>query len=261
MKIFLYIFVPILLITLYNCVETSNPLQPQSTKPRVFIKSIDPSQLQVGMDFRVVVGYDNGNPSAYGSVVYNNGLWHDADSINGDTIYSYIPYLHFASPYRELRITASFDNINYYDVDTVYVFPNTCLSGICVGWNDLKTIKEEDSYSYSIDGLEGWLGEIHQDTVRIWRRNLGCDEGSVLKEIKFLSNGSNILPELLSLKVDVFCWPHPTRTDSLRHGLIKIQEWSLNGVVSGYVFSELLDFGSDYDIWPKKIVFWFDFSN
>jgi hypothetical protein len=258
MKRLLYIFVPILLLTLYYCSETSNPVQSQSPKPRVFIKSIEPSQLQVGMDYKIAVGHENGNLDLYQNVVFNNRLWHDADSVRGDTIYSYVPYIHFAPLYRELKIQAQIDSAQYYDIDTVYVFPNTCQNGVCISWNDLKNINENDSHYWG----KIWTGETNQDTVILTHIMPFGDDGTATRELKLISNSHGELPEFISFERRVFEVHHGGFTDSLRNGLIKIQDWNLNGIVSGYIFPELIeDFWSDYDIWPKKIVFWFDFSN
>lgn len=249
-----FIITSLFLIFILSCSE-NDPVTPSTVLPKVFIKSIEPNMLQVGMEFKIIVGVENGSIQHYYQQVLNNDLWHYADSIYADTFYTFAPYIPYASVNRIIEISVMIDSTIYKAKDTVYVFPNTCPQGVCIEWNDLDEISEGDSY---FNGFN-WSAGKSQDTVILKRLGEGCDEGYTQWTIKFLDNGISNLPTFISFRYDWYCMSEHKFTICDK-AIIKIQDWDVNNVISGAIYSDITP-NINEEMYPHRNFFWFDFSN
>jgi hypothetical protein len=197
---------------------------------------------------------------------YINNQHHFDNSVRGDTIFSYLPYIQSNS--NEWLIIASaytYDgrDFTYYNVqDTIDVIPENCFSNVCTKWSDLDSIFEYDSFHFPeyYGNQYKWFCEISGDTITLIQRTPGCDEGYGEVKLKFLDKGSNILPEFIELTKFNYCFGDVSG-DTLTSGIIKIQDWNVSGIVSGIILSELQPIQVLKPVLPTRRVFWYNFNN
>ena len=253
-------------ISLFNsCKE--NIVPPEETSVKVYIESFIPDRpLKIGEKFRMIVKVKNLDSASVDHGFYLNDQFHYDNSFNEDTIFTYVPYIPSNSTEWVLKVMAhtfkGSEITYYYGQDTLDVIPENCLPSICTKWSDLDTVTEYDSYYYPeyYGDQYRWICETNNDTIILTHRTPGSDEGYVELKIKFVDKGINNLPEYLELTE--FVYDFGTQTgDTLKSGMIKIQNWDTAGIISGIILSELEPIQISKPAMPTRRVFWFDFSN
>ena len=80
-----------------------------------------------------------------------------------------------------------------------------------------------------------WNAEVHEDTVHVWRRYSTGDE-MYEHHVKLLHGRGGHLPSVIAVwGVAISDYPG-TRVDTIRAGILKIQNWDTNAVMSGRFF-------------------------
>ena len=176
------------------------------------------------------------------------------DSGSTDTLFTYIP---FGAETGSIKISY-WDGFVFHDTigisNQLNVVQECDTLSICVlPYNVDVSITEEMSrrVDLSHDKMVDWNAEINNDTVTISRSYEHIDWG-ITKTLKFLHTDNQQLPRLLSY-ISIRVGDTGTRIDTLKTGIIKIQDWDTSGIVSGRVFGEYWE--------PLNDIFWFNFDD
>jgi hypothetical protein len=258
MKYLILIFFFVSIILYLSCRNATT--EPEPNKPLLSISAIIPERdLKIGEKFLIKLNLQNFDSAILLDHIYFNGLWHYADSIRGDTLFAFVPYIPTINNRWIIEVTAynkSFDNPGYSAYDTINIIPEVSPKYILIKWSDIDSIKKVDSYSYHRFGESGWFKEEFEDTIIIYQTRPGCDEGSITSTFKFINKGSNNLPELLEfIKIDNCLGT--VHADTLTKGILKIQEWN-NSIKCGLLLPEIKIINKR-ELYPHKIIFWIDY--
>ena len=99
-----------------------------------------------------------------------------------------------------------------------------------------------------------WIAELHDDTVHIWRRYSTGDE-MYEHHVKLLHGRLGRLPTILAVwGVAIPDYPG-TGVDTIRAGILKIQDWDTSAVMSGRFFGKPW---SPYYLSNGTMAFWVD---
>ena len=219
------------------------------------IKSILPQNPTIGNKLRIVLqGLDKNYDYSIGHLLYNDELWQgSADSANKDTIYTFVPYIQNTNEY-ELYLWLKIDTFSY-NLSQKYLVNNQYFSGLNVIHNDEGPIyKSNKNRIFPLDN-NNWQIKISQDTVKMWLQGIIHDEAYAILKINFIDNPGG-LPELLYYIKETHdsdgaeTW---IVRDTLKHGIIKIEDWNENGVYSGKVYAPLEPFEERYFLPPKTV--------
>ena len=265
MKHIIVLFFLILILMFQSCNE--NIITPEPATVKVSIESIIPNHpLKIGEKFKMIVNVENLDTASVNHWFYINDQFHYDNTVKGDTIFTYLPYIPSNSIEWMIKVMASTYNGSeftyYYGQDTLDVIPENCFSNVCTKWSDLDSIDEYDSYyhpEYYGDQYK-WVCQTNDDTITVIQVTPGCDEGYAEVKLKLLNVGNNILPEFISLTKFVYCFG-TVWGDTLTSGIIKIQDWNTSGIVSGIILSELKPTQILKPDLPTRRVFWFNFNN
>lgn len=169
------------------------------------------------------------------------------DSVNNYNLYTHIP---FGAITGQLKILVKNEVIFS---DTIIVSEESPDS-VIIKWFDLSyEINERDAFLEGFSGLLAWQGTLSEDTVSFSITGLCGDECNFIIELKLKEVQSLDLPEFVSLIRTRSDYYSGIETDTLKAGIVKIQDYDLAGVVSGKVFSEYWE--------PRGLTFWYDFSH
>jgi len=252
-KLFLLIFI---VYFVYLNTRCDNILSVENDdKIELKIKSIQPQNPTVGDKMKIVLqGLGNNYDYSVGHLLYNDDLWQGhADSANKDTIFTYVPYISNTNKY-ELRFWLGIDTSSY-TLSQSYRVNNQYPSGINVIHNDEGPIyKSNRNRIFPLDN-NNWQIKISQDTVKMWLKGIIHDEAYATLKINFIDTPGE-LPKLLyyinenhdSDGADTWIV-----RDTLKHGIIKIEDWNENGVYSGKVYAPLEPFEERYFLPPKTV--------
>ena len=121
-------------------------------------------------------------------------------------------------------------------------------------YNLARPITEEEAMLDSFDGPMPWEGATKKDTLILTNSGLCGDECNYRIDLRFVSHTAADLPvfiDLIALQ-ETFDYYIVRDTFRLERGIIKIQDYNPDGLVSGQVYSEL---------WPLiPLTFWYDFG-
>jgi hypothetical protein len=261
---FVILFFLMLNLMFQSCKE--NPITPEPVSVIVSIESIIPNHpLKIGEKFRMIVKVKNLDSASIDHRFYINDQFHYDNSVKEDTIFTYVPYIPSNSTEWMLKVMAhtfnGSDFTYYYGQDTLDVISENCLPTICTKWSDLDIVTEFDSYYYPeyYGDQYRWICETNNDTITLIQRTPGSDEGYVELKIKFIDKGINNLPEYLELTEFVYDFGSQMG-DTLKSGMVKIQNWDTTGIVSGIILSELEPIQVSKPVLPTRKVFWFNFN-
>jgi len=212
--------------------------------PRLQITSIQPERASIGQ--RVTIG---GTEFNHPLSVYFNGVLAVLDSGTSTKLYCPVPWGASGSVVSVKTLT---DSVPWGG----FTILQDCQSQLCVIWNRLDSIREQDASVTTHYGAPvPWSASVHGDTVELFRTYYPSDEASVNQILKFRHMNNNVLPEFISGYYTVnSTWPPPVRIDTLSRGIIRIQGWNDSGIVSGRFFGEY-----DINFWDYEITFWYDF--
>jgi len=266
MKHILKVFNFLILIFLFQFCNES-PVTQDTDAVKVTVKSIVPAHpLKIGEKFKMIIKVENLDTALVDHRFYINDQFHYDNTVNKDTIFTYLPYITNNSIKWMIKVSAytynGSDYKYYYGLDTLDVIPENCPSNVCTKWSDLDSIYEYDSYyhpEYFGDQYK-WDCESSGDTITFIQVTPGCDEGYEKVKLELFNNGSNFLPEFISLTKFVYC-SSTELGDTLKSGIIKIQDWDTSGIVSGIILSELKPIQILKPDLPTRRVFWFNFHN
>lgn len=262
--LFVYIVSVCLIIVVQSCSE--NPVLTEPVPVNVSIESISPEHpLKIGEKFQAVLNVENLNSYYVDNHILFNNIYHFQNRVSGDTIFSYVPYMPVSFSNWILKFYIYKSNVGgsiFYEVqDTLDVLPEYCATGVCIKWSDLDSIGEYDSYYYPefYGDQYKWIAESNNDTITLVLDVPGSDEGYIETKIKFLDNDANILPEFVELTKIVYDFGAEW-SDTLKSGIIKIQDWDTSSIVSGIILAELVSPQISKPVPPTRSIFWFDFS-
>lgn len=249
-------FLLLILVFTFACCTTKTNINESSAESQYYIKSIEPSNLKLGDKLKIILNESSGS-HVYSSNILFNDLWSIADSIKGDSVYSFMPYLPQTKNVNvKLQLTV---NGKIFEVQKTIELSEIYEKGISIINNDEQTVNEKDIYPlFPMDPNAQWNITINQDTVLL---NIQCivgDESNKILQIKFLNNILNGLPKLIDY-VQVFNDSDGsnryTYTDTLLNGMIKIDKWDSDGIYSGIIYAELKPMDSK-NYFPPKTIFW-----
>ena len=221
------------------------------------IKSIKPQNPTVGDKMKIVLqGLNENYDYSVGHLLYNDELWQGyVDSTNKDTIFTYVPFIYNTTQYN-LHFKVRIDTI-WYNLATNYIVNNDYLTGINVIDNDEGQINKSHTNKIYFWNVCDWNFEQNEDTVNVWQQYPIHDEAYAILSLQFLENSKNGLPKFLS-----FIKTHHDSyggseswvvRDTLKQGIIKIEDWNENGVYSGKVYAPLEPFEERYFLPPKTV--------
>ncbi len=168
------------------------------------------------------------------------------DSISGDKLYSHIPY---GAVNGQMEILAQRESLHSATIKV----SEECPDSVVVKWTDLPvTIREQDSYAEDLSGFIKWQGLLNRDTVTLVLAGLCGEECSYTIELRFKNIAYDNLPEFISMirrRTDLYSG---AESDTLKAAIIKFQDYSTNGIISGKVFSSYWE--------PTGLTFWYEFG-
>ena len=227
-----------------------------STESQFYIKSIEPSNPKLGAKLKIILNESSGS-HVYSSNILFNDLWSIADSIKGDTVFSFMPYLPQTKNVNvKLQLTV---NSKIFEVQKTIELSEIYEKGISIINNDELTVNEKDIYPlFPMDLNAQWNITINQDTVLMNIQGIVGDESNKILQIKFLNNSIKSLPKMIDY-IQIFNDSDGsnriTYTDTLQNGIIKIDKWDSYGIYSGIIYAELKPIYSK-NYFPPKTIFW-----
>lgn len=148
------------------------------------------------------------------------------------TVSLFIPYLatsgqfilYFYSPQNEVVKIKS----------PTITITKECFANLCVEWNSKIELVESDSWikDFMSDSLK-WSIEISSDTIFITRHGICHDECGFYNTLVFKSTFDDQLPQYLFSVYEKYEWLHPAIQDTLRNGVIVVNNWNSNTNYSG----------------------------
>lgn len=235
-----------------GCKDSSTEHEP-APEPSFSIE-VEPKTGSVGDKIKITCSWSNlsEKPDLY--YYYNDDLWTTYDSIAGNIIYAYIPFVSNCSDYK-LNVKKYFNNTSLKASEVLHLRPLD--NGIKIIKSDEPELTEEGAYLHYPKYTDGykWQVEVNQDTVTLWRTLMEADDCSTSFYIKFLDKGEGVLPELIKCYKAAGCRPGSDNISLLKNGLIKIDKWKSGGIYSGIIYSELRPEMAVDDL-PPVLRFW-----
>lgn len=206
------------------------PNAPKSRFPAINIMNVEPPTGYAGTLIKIT--FHRERDSVYVPFEYRlNGYIGWPERLDHDSLWIRFPHI---LTYTGLYLSV----IDYrgHSIDTVRVnfmpFPEMCLVPVCVRWYYGDSVTEAISLRYSQN--QRWSCSISSDTIRLEVSYYLPDE--LHTSLSLISRGTNELPEFLSFVR--YGWNSFGRVhDTLRTGLVKIDQWNTQGILSGGVFS------------------------
>lgn len=131
-----------------------------------------------------------------------------------------------------------------------------CEDGVCVLAYSGPVLNEEDTWKIEWEGgpVRKWSVQVAADTVVIKRLSWCGDECAEIYRFVLVNDSVLSLPRFESCTyTEIHFFPEAsTFTKSLKTGAVEIQDWDLDGVVSGKVSG----FGEPYDSFLFRFSFW-----
>lgn len=245
MRTILFIFLISCTIIIPSCKKNDNIVESSLTQSGI---SFEPQRVKVGQKIKISIqdGNINFKPDEQ---IFFNGCWNMADSIVGNTIYTFVPYIPNAPEDWKVRIEMH-SNDSVYQVEGVLkVETEASISPVTITWNPLNPVSEGESFYYpkAYSRQYGWSGKKSNDTIYLTQIYPASESYG---EFKFLfhDNGPGKLPELISavqiLYPDFFPTEPYTMRDTIKQVLVHIDKWGSGNVFSGRVFPQVGEFNS-----------------
>jgi len=192
----------------------------------VKVESIIPKRGYVGQKTLVVLKKEKKSIEYLATAELNSDDF-SLETISGDSIYFTVPYL---SEFKDFYLFANdSENDSTYkiriDIDP---YPESCGNSLCIKWNNVEKVADTIQQSN-----EYWEAKIIGDTVKLIYTKSYPDL-IYHRTVIFKNNGSNYLPEFISLYDE----DDHGHKDTLETGLAKIDKWDLSGAISGIIYSE-----------------------
>jgi hypothetical protein len=170
------------------------------------------------------------------SLEFNN-ISYPVDSLRGDTIYFTSPYM---SEFFNSRIVFSKSSEEKKVMQCGYTpYPEVLNSAVEIRWNDLDPVGENSSLFL---GKAKWSCTENGNYVIL---NAMCNisnDTSGVSRIIFKDNGIYKLPSFIGYYSENNIEEiKKSKRNSLTRGIVKIDNWSLTGIISGTIYSDFTD--------------------
>lgn len=237
------VLLPISLMMI-SCKEESNLTNIET--PSVEIMQIEPLRAKIGEDIRIVLKINDRNYIPDGSVYFNN-CWNRADSIKGDTLYTFVPFIPNAPEEWKLEVSTSAKNYTYRASSDLSVETEVCFAPVSVKWNFLSPVSPEEA-NYISSALYKWEAQRNQDTIQIIRKQEFNDENNPEIRVLMLDKGKDHVPAHIAIysmtQYDYGTGEKRIRIDTIKQALIRIDNWDSEGVLSGRIFPQVGEYSS-----------------
>jgi hypothetical protein len=178
----------------------------------------------------------------------NDAVYVDCESAG--SLSSLVPFGAVSGPIsvpigRQVAVSSGFRVAELSDTLSIIVKP----------YDITPALTPEDSSILDWQGRHrAWVAELRGDTVHIWRGYSTGDE-AYEHHIKLLDGGLGRLPSIISIwGVAIPDYPG-TRVDTIRTGILKIQDWNTSEVMSGRFFGKPW---SPHYLSNGTVAFWVD---
>ncbi len=241
---------------LLSC-NIQNEITPTHEEQSAYIKNVSPINPSTGDRIKIILSEPlTGNN--YNGFVFFDNKWSYSDSVKNDTIFTFLPYIKGKTTV-EIKVNISFSE-KQNELTKVVSINNLCTKSICVIQNNEGKIQEKDIYPKDmLSENSKWIINEDNDTITFSAFMIVGDESNQDMNIKFLKRTDNVLPTFISFtqikNESNGSSPSIKNCDTLKNGIIKIEDWNNNGIYSGIIYSELMPLESKTYIAPRT-VFW-----
>lgn len=243
----------LLSLVIYACQKNHSPTEAYTSPKYAGLLAV-PDSGYIGSRIHLFgIPFDSLSSNNFGRFVYFTGLK-----------YPVRPYIFTSTDvFVEVPFGARSGPIGFKSEDSSYLFPNFKVletspdSGVTVKHYNLNyPILKKDSYMIDFnDALIKWQGTVHADTIILFRKGFCGDECTFKDIIKLLDTHSD-LPEFLEATRNdtIHCCFYSTYNDTVKAGILKIQDYDAHGLISGRIF-----YRNKLNT-PTSFVFWYDFK-
>ena len=214
--------------TLYTCSEGEYIVNPPSNNTKIDKISLSHSSARQGEKIIAKLKDLNSYNLAYVELNNEDVVF---NKTSDSTVSLFIPYnakdgkfvFHFYSQTGDTILTSP--EISITDI---------CKYGLFIDWNTKDKIVESDSWisTFTVDTLK-WTLESKGDTLFFTRDGICHDECGFWNTIAFKMKQSYQFPEFLFAVYKKWEWMVPDVNDTLRSGVIRIDQWDSTSVYSG----------------------------
>lgn len=257
MKNYKYLYV-LLIIMLYSC--ESDIFIPEEKVPKI-LKLIPSTPYKVGENLNLVLDKGDLEGESFHLHISIEDYWYDWQLAGFDTFKTYIPFL--PSEKTEFELKMHFYKNNSLSEKIEIIPENEAFyESIQVKFSDLERFeyKDVEKWLRKHESIKSWQAKKDQDTITLLHIRPNHDESSLHSTFKFLDQGENKLPVFIEgtrIEKGMFVRVN----DTLKSGIIKIQEWNPVGIISGIIFPSVIENEEQMRHFaPSRIMFWHDFS-
>lgn len=228
----LYLF---LLIVIIQCSKDENVVNPEPEESVVGISSLSFNTARQG---EKVIAKGFGFNKFYSLYVFIQDEYVQSNTTSDSTISLFVPFAAESGVFEFYFRSAELDTLLISPEITI---TDMCEKSLCIDWNTKDTIVESDSWirSWSCDASVMWSFKTSGDTLFIMRDDFCHDECHYWHTLVFRQNGNNELPEFLFTVYKKLEWTKPDIDDTLRNGVVRIDQWDSTSVYSGtYSYNE-----------------------
>lgn len=208
------------------CCKPNSPLNNKDN-----ILTISPDHCTIGTKVKIFRRSFEDNRSAYTLMFSNASDWIRPDSILNDTIYACVPFTATSGP---IEIYNANSNLIIDD----FTISNYSLDKIVICWSDLnyQITKEMSFTTWTPENPKIWTVEKVADTIKVFGEHHPGDY-STYHRLTLLDKGRGNLPAIISA-YSLFKPDYPDSTIYLlERGILKIQDWDIDGIICGRLFS------------------------
>ena len=230
----------LLVFTVFLMLFCCNQNSPLNEKDNIL--KISPDHCTIGTKVKIFGRSFEDNSSAYPLMFSNASDWIRPDSISNDTIYACVPFTATSGP---IEIVSTTGNLIIED----FTISNYSLDKIVICWSDLnyQITKEMSSTTWTPENPKTWTVEKIADTIKVFGEHHPGDY-STYHRLTLLDKGEGNLPEIISA-CTVYEPDYPDSTIYLlERGILKIQDWDIDGIICGRLFSDPWKF-NNYSVW------------
>ncbi len=238
-------------LVLMSCSDDGSAVVPPEEISKLFSPTVKPNDGKIGSRITIL---DAHFVATYSYLVYFRGAdWAlMANCDTGTTINALVPFGAVSGP---ISVSLGSDPFGVTPAFTVTEVTDTLTLSVR-NYDITPPITAEDSSVVDYMGFRRtWTADISGDTVHL-RRDFATGGMVFQCHFSLVNRGTNQLPFLTNAWI-VSKPDYPgTRIDTIRTGLLKVQDWDTSGVMSGRFFGR----PSTWGLSNGTIVFWIDRS-
>jgi len=217
------------------CSDLGSQSTPDQRKEPALTINASPSSGRIGTTV-TLTGTHFILPSRYNAVRFTGGDELAADSGSASVLYTYVPFgastgpIHVALGDGRRATSDPFSVTEACDSTHLSVVP----------YDISPPVTARDSFVVDRMGVtQAWHVTLQHDTVHLRRRYFSGDDITDI-DLFVLDHGTGKLPTpvLLTVTRIMDVASEPPRIDTVRVGLLKIQDWNLAGILSGRCFTK-----------------------